>query len=151
MHPNLFSWCAKSLNWGIWVWLEALTMHFVIFGSPKSIYCHIEPPTHLYFLTHAWIGVIISPKHFKNVHMRIRDCLGWVGAWLVHLGGIEVSFVHVTCNLKFFLLRLTNWSICNIYMFLTHSYVIKFSNIHFVFTCVCNFVPLLIFFAGFRS
>ena len=75
-------------------------MYVVHFGSPRSIYCHVEPPTHLYLLTHAFVGLFNAPEDFTNVCTLVCNCLGCVGAPLVHLGGIEVKYYHDTCTLQ---------------------------------------------------
>ena len=89
-------WGATSLIWAIQVSPSVLVVYLAYFGSPKSIYCHIEPPSHLYLLTHAFLGFFNAPAHFTNVYTLVHDCLGWVGSPLVHLGGIEVKSHHDT-------------------------------------------------------
>ena len=99
--PSLMHWGDTSLIWGINVWLSALVVYLVCFVSPMSIYCHLEPPTHLYLLTHAFLGLINDPTRSTNVHTLVHDFLGWVGAPLVHLGGLRsiLTLTHVQIQL----------------------------------------------------
>ena len=96
--PSLMDWGTTSLIWGIEVWPSVPVVYFSYFGSPRSIYCHLEPPTHLYLHTHDFLGLINDPTHFTNVHTLVHDCLGWIGVLLVHLGGIQVKSNHETCT-----------------------------------------------------
>ena len=108
---------STSLIWRIQALLEVLVVYFSYFGSPMSIYYHIEPPTHLYLLIHAFLGLINDASHFTNVHTLVSDYLGWDGAPLVHLGGIEVKYHHDTCTFPIGSLSLTNFVQCviNVY------------------------------------
>ena len=88
--PSLRHWRATSFIFGALVWLSGIGVYLARFSSPRSIYCHLEHPTCLYFLTHTCLGVFNDPSHLTNTHTSIQVCLGWVGSPLVHLGGIEV-------------------------------------------------------------
>jgi len=96
--PSLMHWSTTSLICGALVWLSALGVNLACFSSLRSIYCHLEHPTCLYFLTHACLGIFNDPTHLTNTHTSIWVYLGWVGSPLVHLGGIEVIFHINTCT-----------------------------------------------------
>ena len=124
--PSLIPWSDNSLIFGNWVWLGELVVYFVHFGSLGSIYCHLEPPTHLYFLTHTCLGLIIVPPHLTNVHIRFHDRFGWVGYSLVHLGGIEVKSHHDTCTFPIGFQSLMNFVQCIINVY--HNIYKMYSN-----------------------
>ena len=106
--PSLMHWSATSLICGAMVWISALGVYLTCFSPPRSIYCYLKHPTYLYLLTHACLGVFNAPESFTNVHALVRECLGWFGAPLVHLGGIEVKSHHDTCTTSIGFMSLTN-------------------------------------------
>ena len=96
--PSLMNSSSTSLICGALVWLSAPGVNLACFISRRSIYFHLEHPSHLNILTHTFLGLINDPAHLTNIHTTIHDYLGWVGTPLVDLGGTEVISHLDTCT-----------------------------------------------------